>query len=103
MAHVVYSPRYNIGFFGLERQHPFDTRKYGRAWKQLRSRLGRRLLTIAIRPPRPIRQQELLAVHSRSYLRQLRDSTYLAAALEIPVLRKAPWRLIDWCVLRPMR
>lgn len=27
---IVYSPRYNVTAFGLERLHPFDGRKYGR-------------------------------------------------------------------------
>ena len=32
---IVYHRHYNIGFFGLERLHPFDSRKYGRAWRCL--------------------------------------------------------------------
>ena len=43
MARIVYSRRYNIGFFGLERLHPFDSRKYGRAWGRLRRHFGRQL------------------------------------------------------------
>jgi len=35
---VIYSSHYNIGVFGLERLHPFDSRKFGRAWNLLRSR-----------------------------------------------------------------
>ncbi len=30
MVPLVYSPKYNITAFGLERLHPFDSRKYGR-------------------------------------------------------------------------
>jgi histone deacetylase 11 len=30
---LVYTRRYNIGLLGLERLHPFDSRKYGRAWR----------------------------------------------------------------------
>ena len=41
---VVYHRHYNIGLAGVERLHPFDSRKYGRAWKVLRGRFGRRLV-----------------------------------------------------------
>ena len=91
MSHVVYSPHYNIGFFGIERLHPFDSRKYGRAWKQLSRSLGpKRLSSITTGVSRPIRHDELLAVHSESYLRQLCSSAYVARALELPILRKMP-------------
>jgi histone deacetylase 11 len=103
MPRVVYSRHYNIGFFGLERLHPFDSRKYGRAWKCLRRRFGAVLRQIWVRPPRPVRREELLTVHQQDYLNRLRQPKYAASALEVPQLRYAPSWLIDWCVLRPMR
>ena len=36
MLRVVYSRHYDLGFFGLERLHPFDIHKYSRAWRMLR-------------------------------------------------------------------
>lgn len=103
MANLVYDRRYNIGFFGLERLHPFDSRKYGRAWKELKAEFGPRLRNIAVSPRRAICRDELLLVHSPTYLDVLRDAKYLAGALEMPLLARLPRRLIDWCVLRPMR
>jgi histone deacetylase 11 len=103
MPRIVYSPRYNIGFFGLERLHPFDSRKYGRAWRYLRHRFGRRLPKIHLKPPRAVNRHELLAVHQASYLDRLRDSKYVAQALEVPFLQNLPHLLIDWSVLLPMR
>lgn len=100
---IVYSRRYNIGFFGLERMHPFDSRKYGRAWRQLKSKFGPALKQHAARPLRPAGRPELLRVHTANYLNQLRDSSYLARALELSVLAQFPGRLIDRLVLRPMR
>ncbi|CAI2371448.1 unnamed protein product [Moneuplotes crassus] len=32
---IVYSPGYNITAFGLEKLHPFDSRKYGRIYNFL--------------------------------------------------------------------
>ncbi|MEQ8790771.1 MAG: histone deacetylase [Pirellulaceae bacterium] len=103
MPRIVYSRRYNIGFFGLERLHPFDSRKYGRAWRVLRERFGRRLDEMWIRPERPASREELLLVHSEEYLHQLRHSKYVARALEVPSVAVLPAWTVDRCVLRPMR
>lgn len=103
MSRVVYSRRYNIGFYGLERLHPFDSRKYGRAWALLRLHFGARLRHLHVRPDRPANRAELLLVHSPTYLAKLRDSKYVAGALEVPQVGYLPGWAIDWHVLRPMR
>lgn len=103
MARVVYSPHYNISFYGLERLHPFDSRKYGRAWRQLRKHFGRALRAIHVRPERAATRDELLLVHTPGYLAKLRDTGYVAKALEVPPIRLLPAWAIDWHVLRPMR
>jgi len=103
MPRIVYSRHYNIGFYGLERFHPFDSRKYGRAWRVLRRHFGARLRSLHVRPDRPANREELLLVHSAGYLAKLRDSNYLARALEVPLLARLPGWLIDWRVLRAMR
>lgn len=103
MSRVVYSRHYNIGFYGLERLHPFDSRKYGRAWKQLRRHFGSSLRQYHVRPERPANRSELLFVHTDDYLEQLRSSQYVANALEVPAVRHLPWWAIDFHILRPMR
>jgi histone deacetylase 11 len=42
MIPVIYHPRYNITAFGLERLHPFDSRKYRRIHDALVARGLRR-------------------------------------------------------------
>ncbi|WP_417388160.1 histone deacetylase [Gimesia sp.] len=103
MCRVVYSPKYNIGFYGLERLHPFDSRKYGRAWKQLRARFGKSLRQIHVSPERAVSREELLLVHTEGYLKQLSNSMYVAQALELAPLQFLPFWIIDHHVLRPMR
>lgn len=103
MCRVVYSPKYNIGFYGLERLHPFDSRKYGRAWKQLRAHFGTSLRQIHVAPERAVSREELLLVHTEAYLKQLSSSMYVAQALELPPLQFLPFWIIDHHVLRPMR
>lgn len=103
MPRIVYSHHYNIGFYGLERLHPFDSRKYGRAWKLLQKQLDSSLNPMWLRPSRPASWAELKLVHSEAYLQSLRDSGSVAQALELPPLSHVPPWLIDWHVLRPMR
>jgi len=100
---IVYSPHYNITFFGIERVHPFDSRKYGRAWALLREELGKELMKHHVKVGKPITEKELLAAHTPQYLASLRSSKTLAGALEIPLLMFLPAWLARWRVLRPMR
>lgn len=103
MPPIIYSSHYNIGFFGLEQLHPFDSRKYGRAYHALHEHFGASLKEITISPKRPVNTAELVMVHSTSYLEQLHHPDYLARALEIPLLKFLPYWLINRCVLDPMR
>lgn len=103
MPRVVYNRHYNIGFYGLERLHPFDSRKYGRAWKRLRRHFGPLLGQWHLDPTRAANRDELLLVHSAEYLARIREPKYVAGALEVPQLRYLPAWAIDWHVLRPMR
>lgn len=100
---IVYSKHYDIGFFGLERLHPFDSRKYSRAWRLLRREFGQGLKELLVAPPSAVSRPELLRIHAERYLQQLRSPAYVAGALEFPPVSKLPRFLIDACVLRPMR
>lgn len=100
---LVYTRRYNIGLLGLERLHPFDSRKYGRAWRAV-GREGRRLRNrawVGIR--RPVSLADLAAVHDPAYLERLRDPRELARALELPFVRRLPGWAVWRVILRPMR
>lgn len=100
---VIYHPRYNISLFGLERLHPFDSRKYGRAWAMLRHKLGSQLAQYHVRVDRQVSDEELLTVHSREYLSSLRSSRAISRTLEMPLFQFAPAWLLRWRVLQPMR
>jgi histone deacetylase 11 len=101
MIPLVYHPRYNITAFGLERLHPFDSRKYRRIHDALIAR-GLRRRRDFVRP-RPVSRRDLLRVHTEGYLRSLRSPEALAGILEVPVVRRLPGWVIDWRILRPMR
>jgi histone deacetylase 11 len=103
MACVVYDRRFNLGFPGARRLHPFDLGKYARAWKVMRTELGPQLDQLHLPVPTPVTDEQLLLVHSAEYLKSLRQSAVVAQAIEVPALRRAPWWLLDRFVLQPMR
>ena len=98
---LVYHPAYNITAFGLERLHPFDSRKYRRIHDALIAR-GLRRRGDFVRP-RPVSQRDLLNLHSPEYLRSLRSPKTLARILEVPIVVTLPGWLVNWRILRPMR
>jgi len=100
---IVYSRHYNITFFGFERLHPFDSRKYGRAWELLRQEFGPRLDRHHVEVDRPASDDELRLVHTNAYLESLRKPREIAAALEIPLLQRLPGWLLRWGILSRMR
>lgn len=100
---IAYNRRYNLGFPGAQRLHPFDLRKYARAWKLLKHQLGCRLAEMHLPVPAPVTGEELRLVHSVEYLESLTSAVVVATAIETPVLRRAPFWLLDRFLLRPMR
>jgi histone deacetylase 11 len=98
---IVYSAKYNISAFGLERLHPFDSQKY----RRIRDWLVRQGLRKPgeFATPRPCTRVELLTIHTPEYLASLRDRRVLARILEVPVVGYLPAWLVAWRVLRPMR
>ncbi len=100
---LVYTHRYNIGLFGLERLHPFDSRKYGRAWQAVGREQQRRRNRAWLGVPRPVSSADLATIHDPAYLNRLSDSHELAAALELPLVARLPGWVVRWAVLRPMQ
>lgn len=100
MVPLVYRSQYNITAFGLERLHPFDSRKYRRIQQWL-IRQGLRQAGDFTAPP-PLRRADLLRIHPAAYLDSLHGRT-LARILELPPVAYLPAWLTDWRVLRPMR
>jgi histone deacetylase 11 len=101
MVPLVYSPRYNITAFGLERLHPFDSRKYLRIHDRLVRQGLRRPEDFIV--PAPCSQADLLRVHTPAYLRSLRWSVVLVKILAVWPVLLLPACFTDWRVLGPMR
>lgn len=100
---LVYSTQYEISFPGLQRLHPFDGRKFSRAWAAIRGTLGDEVDRHWIEPKGPTEEADLLRIHTREYLDSLRSPAVVAKALEIWALRLLPARIIERRLLLPMR
>jgi histone deacetylase 11 len=99
----VYSPRYDLSMMGLERLHPFDAHKYGRAWALLEKKLNGDLQRYWIEPKQAASDDLLLRIHTPEYLASLRSSATVARALELWPARFVPNSLLQSGALTPMR
>jgi histone deacetylase 11 len=100
---IVFSPDYDIRFFGLEKLHPFDSCKYSRARATLRTRFGKGVEDYLIHPGAPVARRDLEMVHTPAYLDRLRSSAHVAGVLEMPIVAPMPIALVGSHVLKPMR
>lgn len=98
---IVYSDDYNIGFMGLERLHPFDSGKWGKVFQYLKD--AKMVDDSTVVTPREATNDDLLVVHTESYLDSLRWSARVAMICEVPPLALLPNFIVQRKVLRPMR
>ena len=97
---LIYSTKYNITAWGIEKIHPFDSRKYGRIYEFLTSESTFNASQI-ISPPCASRS-DLLTVHSVKYLATLTSSWMIMKILELPGLCLLPAPILFWRALVPM-
>ncbi len=98
---IVYSDEYNISFMGLERLHPFDSKKYGHVFEMLSERVG--LSSSNTHQPDAISDEDLLEVHSSEYLESLQSPSVIARIAEVEILRRLPVNVLQNSLLMPMR
>lgn len=98
---LIYSDSYDISFLGIEKLHPFDSSKWGRICKFLNS-FGV-LDKNRIVEPLEASKDDLLVVHSESYLNSLKESSNVAKIIEVPPVALFPNGLVQRKVLFPFR
>ncbi|KAF7830475.1 histone deacetylase 2 [Senna tora] len=98
---LIYSKSYDIAFLGIEKLHPFDSSKWGRICQLLIS-FGM-LDKNCIVEPLEASKDDLLVVHSESYLNSLKNSTNVARIIEVPPVAIFPNCLLECKVLSPFR
>ena len=97
---IIYSSKYNITAWGIEKIHPFDSSKYGRIHGFLTSESTFTASQI-IKPPCASRS-DLLSVHTVYYLSTLTSSWMIMKILELPGLCLLPAPILFWRCLVPM-
>lgn len=75
---------------GLEKLHPFDAKKFSKAWALLTNKFGEKINSFTTLIENPVTDEELEIVHSREYLTSLRQSKVIASVVEIAPLRFVP-------------
>uniref|UniRef100_A0A1D1XEK5 histone deacetylase n=1 Tax=Anthurium amnicola TaxID=1678845 RepID=A0A1D1XEK5_9ARAE len=98
---IIYSSSYDIAFLGIEKLHPFDSSKWGRICQFLIT--DKLLDKLRIVEPLEASQEDLLVVHSESYLSSLKSSLNVSLILEVPPVALLPNCLIQKKVLYPFR
>lgn len=97
---IVYDENYNMGFFGLENLHHFDTAKYRKIHDAL-------VAAQAVKPeqfiPAAIPDRKMLEIaQTPEYLDSLSSSVTLARIIEVNVLKFFPSHLSNNLILQPM-
>ncbi|XP_066154489.1 histone deacetylase 11 isoform X1 [Euwallacea fornicatus] len=98
---IIYRKEYNVKFCGLERLHPFDTRKWGNIFKILTESGILSKNTVVV--PNEATNEHLSMVHKKKYLKSLKCSFKVAQIAEVAPLILVPNCLIQKAYLRPMR
>lgn len=98
---VIYSSSYDIAFLGMEKLHPFDSSKWRRICGFLIS--DGALDKKCIVQPREASKDDLLVIHSESYLNSLKNSANVARIIEVPPVALLPNCLVEQKVLSPFR
>ncbi|XP_061374720.1 histone deacetylase 2 isoform X1 [Gastrolobium bilobum] len=98
---LIYSESYDIAFMGIEKLHPFDSSKWGRICRFLVSFgvLDRKCIV----EPLEASNDDLLVVHSESYLKSLKKSPNVAMIIEVPPVALLPNFIVQRNVLFPFR
>ena len=98
---IVYSKNYQISLGGFEKLHPFDINKYATIYLQL---VADGLITPdQVFVPEEIGTEDLLRVHTKAYLEDLKDKAKVARYIEASQLRLLPMFMIESGVLKPFR
>lgn len=99
----IYSPEYDLISNGIGMFHPFDGKKYSRAWNELEKSSGVNLKSMWKQPEHPVSDDLLLNVHTSDYIRSLKKSSVVSSIIEIPFARLVPNKLLQSQIIKPMK
>lgn len=99
----IYSEKYDFPFPGLNTLHPFDTRKYSKAWNHFNDEVGEVVQSLWIEPKEQITEIELLTIHNQEYLASLKNSSTIAQVIEVWPAKFIPNKILQSRLLNPIR
>lgn len=102
-SRLVFSPHYDFGMMGLEKLHPFDSKKFSKAWAILLQEFGGKLSGVSSFVAAPVSDEALGVIHSKDYLASLSESKNVASVVEIPALRFVPNTVLQKGLIEPAR
>lgn len=102
-THLVYSSHYDFNIMGLDRLHPFDAKKFSRAWSLLESEFGSDLNKVTTYVSEPVTDEQLEKVHDQKYLQSLKKSKVISKVIEAPLLSFIPNLLLQKGLVEPAK
>jgi histone deacetylase 11 len=100
---IIYSPKYDLLPNGFGVLHPFDVRKYSRAWGELTRLHSSKVRESWFEPKQVIAYEKLINVHTEQYLKSLDRSDVIAGIIEVHLARYLPQKFLNRYILEPMK
>lgn len=100
---LIFSPHYDFGIMGLEKLHPFDAKKFSKAWALLSNEFGEKLSSFSTMVSSPVTNEELEIIHTKEYLASLTRSKAVSSVVEIPALRLVPNFMLQNGLIEPAK
>ncbi|WLQ14763.1 histone deacetylase [Hahella aquimaris] len=100
---LAYSPHYDFHLPGIAALHPFDVKKYSRAWGVLLQRFGDELAKYRLQIDAPISLETLGLAHSHEYLASLCHSAAISRVVETSLVKWLPASLLQKGLLTPAK
>ncbi|CAK1542709.1 unnamed protein product [Leptosia nina] len=98
---LVYDDRYNVSFCGFEKFHVFDAKKWRNIVQFLKE--ANFITSECLVKPNEAKENDLLVVHTKKYLKSLKWSAKVAIIAEVPIVACVPNILVQHAYLKPMR
>lgn len=99
---LVYSKGYDFSLMGLDKLHPFDAKKFSKAWRLLGEAFTN-LEDYCLLPEVVASNKLLNLIHTNEYLESLKESSSIAQVIELGLLRFAPASMLNKHLIDPIR
>ncbi|AZZ91031.1 hypothetical protein EUZ85_09975 [Hahella sp. KA22] len=100
---LAYSPHYDFQLPGIAALHPFDVKKYSRAWGVLIQRFGDDLARNRLQINAPVSLETLGLAHSHEYLASLNQAAAISRVVESSLVQWLPASLLQKGLLTPAK